>query len=186
MGVALDYRLATDEVGDLRQVERGAVDLDVGQGLGDIRVLHEPELQDDLVHPGIELAGLAALLVEDAGDVSGDDGHEEGGGVQHLVVSEVVDQGGRRHAGIFEHEDGRSLHGNRVTRLLEDLRHRALSPADAGGHQLPATTPCGHLQEQTGGDEDREPAAGGDLGDVGGEEDAVDRQERGDHEKGLG
>ena len=88
LDVTLDHRLATDEVGDLRRVERDAVDLDVRQGLGDVRFLHEAEVQDDLLDPGVELPDLAAILVPDAGDVSGDDGHEEGGGVQRGVNRE--------------------------------------------------------------------------------------------------
>ncbi len=66
----------------------------------------------------------------------------------------------------------------------DDLAERTI-PADAGGYQLPALVPGGHLDQEPKGDDQREPSALGELGDVGRQKGAVDEQERGDDEGDL-
>ena len=108
--------------------------------------------------------------------------------MEHLVVVEVDEQRRRRGAEVLEHVDRRA--GTRVDAVVLESSSRSLERRSrrggAGGDELAAAAPRRHLHEQHEGDEEREPAAVGDLRDVGGEEGEVDEQERREDEQGLG
>ena len=100
--------------------------------------------------------------------------------VQHRVVLEVGEQRRRRRPGVLEQVHGGARHTRRrsAPRLRHRVGHRHLGAAQPGRDEVAAAAPRRHLDHEDDADEQREPAAVGDLRDVGGEERQVDDEQR--------
>jgi hypothetical protein len=149
------------------------------QRIGDVGRLHEAVTNADAVKP-------LALIFDGEAFVGGNFGHvfarhaeQHDLFVEHLVVLEVMQQDGRGAVGIRGHEYGCSADAmrRRVPHVVEEILQGQDIGHESFAKDLSAALPRGHGGENNAGNEQREPTAVGDFGNVSSEKRDVDCQE---------
>ena len=98
--------------------------------------------------------------------------------MQHLVVLDIVEERAGHAFGGGGHKDRCARNaGGRILGALGKYLHRQRDLAHAFAHQFAPTRPCGEQQEGDEADQQREPAAFGNFGKVGGKVCPVHDQE---------
>ena len=148
----------------------------------DVRGLHEAVVRHDRVEAVAQVAELQPLRRRHRRDLLRRDGHQDHLLVQHLVVLEVVQQHRRRAVGVRgqEHRGARARAAAAACAMSARKRsmRQARSRCSMRGELAPPALPGGHQQcRPTAASDQREPAAVGDLDQVGAEEGQVDDQE---------
>src|SRR5271155_2309819 len=177
----LPHFFAPDDERGLHQIEAEAADPALREGAQDIWLVHEPVADADRIEALAELADFEPLLVRNMRHVLGLDLHYHDALVQHLVVLEGMQQGDRNMCDVAGHEDSRPRDAGRPVGLdrLDELLERHRVPGAQLGEQPTAAPPCSHYREHDYRDDDREPAAVGNLQQIGAKEGKIDDAEGG-------
>ena len=152
------------------------------QPLRDIGFLHEAVMQRRPVEAVTEVMDLAPLGGVDIGRVRDQHGQDHHAFVQHLVVLDIVQQRAGHARGLAGHEDRRAGYTCRgILRALGEDLDRQCGLAHPVAHELAPARPGGEQRKGDQADHQREPAAIGHLGQIGGEIGPVDDQEERHH-----
>ena len=166
----------------MHHVELAATALHFLQPLRNIGFLHEAIMQHRTVETVAQIVDLTPLVAVDIGTVGNQHGEDHHAFVQHLVVLDIVQQCARHAGGLAGHEDRSARHaGCRILRALGENLDRQRGLAHPVAHQFAPARPGREQRECHETDHQREPAAVGDLGQIGREIGAVDDQEEGHH-----
>src|SRR6266446_107467 len=173
------HSLAADDEGCLHQVEAKATHPALRQGARDVGLVHKTVADADRVETLAELSDLKALLLEHMRHVLGLHLHHYDPLVQHLVVLEGVEQRQRNTRWVAGHEDRRPGNARRVIRLDRGDEFTELERVARAlfREQTATAPPCRHDGEDQCCDDDREPAALGDLQQIGAEKCQIDEGE---------
>lgn len=142
---------------------------------------------DDLRDPGTDLGDLDLLVRIDGGIVGHLDAHDEDPLVQRRLVREIDEKRRRYRAWLFEEVGGSARQAEDVIarEALAQLDEWCFGPRHPLGDEFTSLAPRRHLDHEDERDQQREPAAVGDLRDTGGQEREVDDQQRIEHDAGL-
>lgn len=130
---------------------------------------------------GGELLDADPAHIVDVGHILHPQGEQDDPLVQHLVVLEVMEQRMGDHIDDPRHIDSRARHpGRRGFLQRGDHRLQRVAVLVQATNKLKALAlPAGHHGEHHRPQGERQPAAGEDLGEVGGKERYVDTEQRG-------
>ena len=152
---------------------------------GDVGELHVAELQrdqGDAVVPVAEIIGGGHLIRGHNGHRRGLDRDDHNPLVEHLVVLDIGTQRQRRGVFVPVEEDRGAWNAPHrralLVEFLDELPQRALEALPALGDDLATALPGGHHGEECEADEQRQPGAVDQFGEVRREEQPLDAKER--------
>ena len=174
-----DQRLAGEEEGGQHQVDRDAVAPAQLERPRDVGRVGEAVADEDAEEALAQLLDLDPLGVGDVGHLLVAHGHEQHALVQHLVVLDVVQHRLRHDLDVAGHEHGRALHAGQLrVELVDEAADGERVAVELVPQDVAAVAPGDDAEREQAGDQQREPAARGDLERVGGEVGEVDQQQR--------
>ena len=176
------------------QEVRSRVDVDVAFGVRgveqaqrgrNVRPFHVPVAGadvDDAVPLVAELVDRYPLVVGQAGHRHGVDRHDDHVSMQHAVVLDVGPhrQGCGLLAAVEEHRRARHAHEWRlaVPKAVDELAQRTLGLFPCTRDDFATLLPCRHHRERDDGDEQRQPGAVHELGQIRREEHQIHQQQQ--------